>query len=316
MDRYDIHKRDDTFFENLTWHLCFRLFGAGTEKFAKGKDGGKDARFEGMAERYPSRASPWSGTVIIQAKHTLNPIASCSDPDFDSIMKLESPRIAALKVAGKLDHYICFTNRKMSGVKGDALQTRLRNETGIPTLMIVGLDFIERLLVEFDVLLDKLGLSLPAAGLTIYPEDLEHLINYFDQNVDLFREDAPAPSEPPFLMTDWLEKNEINRLSNGYFRDVILEDSQVHFSAIQAFLTDLRNREWARRYDNITAQFRDKYYGFRDQFDAFERIFDDIFNRIKLRGQIPGGDRLIYFFLHYMYCNCDIGRRTGKSAPT
>jgi hypothetical protein len=309
MDRFSLYLKHEDYFENLVWHLCVRLFGVGTSKFARGKDGGKDARFVGTAERYPSRTSPWSGTVIIQAKHTQNPIASCSDPEFQALMKIEKGKICSLKEAGELTHYICFTNRKKSGVKGDKLQKTLRAELALPGLTIEGIETIQCLLSEFSELITTLGLELPAPSLTIYPEELERLIVFFDQNVDLFQGPTITPSGQPFEFRQWDEKNVINNLSSGYFQDFIVADSMSHFEAIENFLKNVRNREWQKRYENVAAQFRQKYYVHRDSFPRFEQVFDDIFNRLRIRGQLPGNDRLIYVFLHFMYCTCDLGQR-------
>ena len=57
-------------FETLIVLLCQRLLGISVQGFAKGPDGGRDAKFVGTAELHPSKVDPWSGTTIIQAKHT------------------------------------------------------------------------------------------------------------------------------------------------------------------------------------------------------------------------------------------------------
>ena len=54
-------------FETLIVLLCQRLLGTSVKGFAKGPDGGRDAKFVGTAELHPSKAAPWFGTVIIQA---------------------------------------------------------------------------------------------------------------------------------------------------------------------------------------------------------------------------------------------------------
>ena len=57
-------------FERLIVLLRQRLLGISVQGFANGPDGGTDAKFVGTAELHPSKAAPWSGTTIIQAKHT------------------------------------------------------------------------------------------------------------------------------------------------------------------------------------------------------------------------------------------------------
>lgn len=152
-------------------------------------------------------------------------------------------------------------------------------------------------------------------AVTIHPEDLEKLILHFDQNIDLF--DDPAATTPgrefsPFALK---AKNEINRLGENYFQSNIVEDSMPHFEVIRSFLSNPRHAEWRKRYTNVSLQFRNKYQAHRDEFDAFEKIFDDIFDRLRQRGQLASQDALIYTFLHYMYCTCDLGRRTSETNP-
>lgn len=57
-------------FEILIVLLCQRLLEVAVQGFTKGPDGGRDAKFMGTAELYPSKTAPWIGTTIVQAKHT------------------------------------------------------------------------------------------------------------------------------------------------------------------------------------------------------------------------------------------------------
>ena len=94
----------DDQFEKIVVALGQRMFGAGLIGFTKGKDGGRDAKFNGTAECYPSRTAPWVGCTILQAKHTNAINASFSDTDFCNLEKgtgilfEELPRIKALVV--------------------------------------------------------------------------------------------------------------------------------------------------------------------------------------------------------------------------
>src|SRR5262245_28031190 len=99
-------------FETLIGAICQRILGTGTVVFATGADGGRDGKFEGVAQSFPSAASPLNGRFIIQAKHTANPVAACSDAEFSRLLDGEHPKITRLIEAGELDHYLVFTNRK------------------------------------------------------------------------------------------------------------------------------------------------------------------------------------------------------------
>lgn len=74
----------DDQFEVLIVLLCQRLLGIAVQGFAKGPDGGRDAKFVGTAELHPSKTAPWVGTVIVQAKHTNGYNRSFSELDFYS----------------------------------------------------------------------------------------------------------------------------------------------------------------------------------------------------------------------------------------
>ena len=86
-------------FENLVVLLCQRLLGISVQGFAKGPDGGRDAKFIGTAELHPSKASPSSGITIVQAKHTNGYNRNFSETDFfsptaaNTVLSKEIPRI-------------------------------------------------------------------------------------------------------------------------------------------------------------------------------------------------------------------------------
>ena len=115
-------------FETLVVLICKVWLGAGVQGFAKGPDGGRDAKFVGTAELYPSTASPWSGPVIAQAKHTNGYNKSFGESDFfsatgaNTVIAEETPRIIALRTAGELDFYMLFSNRRLPA---DAAVTRI-----------------------------------------------------------------------------------------------------------------------------------------------------------------------------------------------
>ena len=82
--------------------------------FAKGPDGGRDAKFVGTAELHPSKAAPWVGTTIIQAKHTNGYNRNFSESDFfsmtaaNTVLGKEIPRIKKLREeAARPLHAIC-----------------------------------------------------------------------------------------------------------------------------------------------------------------------------------------------------------------
>lgn len=102
--RFSFHNLDDQEFENLVGQIFMEILGMGTVVFTKGRDGGRDGRFSGTANNFPSKNSPAIGKFIIQARHTANPYASCSDSSFETIIKNEIPRIKNLDHPPAVSH--------------------------------------------------------------------------------------------------------------------------------------------------------------------------------------------------------------------
>src|SRR3954447_16111925 len=119
--KYAYEDLSDEQFETLVVFLCQRLLGISVQGFAKGPDGGRDAKFVGTAELHPSKAAPWVGTTIIQAKHTNGYNRNFSESDFystagtNTVLGKEIPRITKLRAAEQLDHYMLFANRRLAG---------------------------------------------------------------------------------------------------------------------------------------------------------------------------------------------------------
>ena len=68
--KYAYENLSDDQFEELVIALSQRLLGLSVRGFAAGRDGGRDAKFDGTAQHIPSDTAPWNGIIIIQAKHT------------------------------------------------------------------------------------------------------------------------------------------------------------------------------------------------------------------------------------------------------
>ena len=130
--RYPLYNMNCDDFENLTVLICNHILGTSTIPFAKGKDGGKDGKFEGTANCIPSETKPWTGKIIIQAKHTIKIDASCSDSDFNSILNKEViPSIKQLAATNEINYYLLFTNRKLTGLQDSKIGNLIEAETGI-----------------------------------------------------------------------------------------------------------------------------------------------------------------------------------------
>jgi hypothetical protein len=90
---YCLYELNDLEFERLVVRICVRWLGPGVTPFAPGKDGGRDGKFVGRAACFPSDSEPLDGHCVLQAKHVAAPDRSCSDRDFDRLLKDEHPKI-------------------------------------------------------------------------------------------------------------------------------------------------------------------------------------------------------------------------------
>ncbi len=310
MRDFRFHELTDDGFEGLVGNVCRDILGIGTVTFAKGPDGGRDGRFEGTAQKYPSDASPWSGKFIIQAKHTTNPIASCSDNDFhvndSSVVSKEIPRIKKLRDDGEVDNYLLFTNRKVSGGSDATVRTRIRTETGVPQVELLGLEAISSHLESNPKLIRQYRLNHLWGPLQFHPQEIKELIQAFHDKHLITG--AASASQFDFSYTDLAEKNTKNGLSAEYFEE-IKSRSEPYFNKLDEFLGAPINSELADKYHDLADEFNTKIALRRADFDAFEQAFEIIYDHVLQ--EIPNlkHKRLINLFLHFMYCRCDIGKK-------
>ena len=185
--KYAYEDLSDDQFEKLVVLMCQRLFGIATQPFAKGPDGGRDAKFIGTAERHPSTSAPWSGTTIIQAKHTNGYNRSFSETDFyspkaaDTVIGKEIPRIKKLKANGELDHYVLVANRRMTGKAQSDISKAIADECGIPigSIYLCGVEQLELLLVQFPDIPAKASLDMVDAPLVVNSFDIAEVVEAF-----------------------------------------------------------------------------------------------------------------------------------------
>ncbi len=153
-------------FEQLVVQMSRKLLGRSVQGFAAGIDGGRDARFEGKADGFPSHNSPWSGITIIQAKHTNAYNVRFGDASFSgtsdsSVITEEIVRIKKLVNSKGLDNYLLFSNRHLSALSNEAILKRLSDECGIKTesLHLIGIERMEELFREYPNLATLAGIN-------------------------------------------------------------------------------------------------------------------------------------------------------------
>lgn len=315
MTTYDLYHISEDDFERLVVDICDNLLGIGIHSFTKGPDGGKDGFFEGSAQSYPSTAAPWSGKFIIQAKHTSILNASCSDNDFlvnkSSILNNEIARLVQMRRENgqNFDNYLIFTNRKLTGNAHTEIKALLQKGLSIQNADIIGLEDLIRYIEKQPALVNRYQLQKYLLPNQFYEADIRDVIILFSQNTNWI--DALPTSDPnPTEYADKQKKNALNNLDEAYFSD-IKSNSLMFFQSIDKFLKDPRNTEYRKKYLNTTSDLRgyiQKHSAEHSFKDILESIIDNIVGA-DTQADIFKERAQVRVFVHYMYWNCDIGRK-------
>jgi hypothetical protein len=298
-------------FEKLVNMLCQKVLGMGTVRFAPGKDGGRDGRFEGTANDYPSHAAPWKGKFIIQAKHTSDYDASCTDGDFfenkSSILKYdELPKIKKLKNDNEVDNYLLFTNRKETSKREEAV-SYLKREIGLSNVDIIGKDTIHSWLSQHDDIARVFKLGKYSSPFEFYDQDIRDVIKAFHGTLPKNR-DATIDFvlDRPHIE----KKNSVNGLDTPYYENIILEDLNRYHQKILTFLYNPINTKYAEFYEETAQELKRVIETHREDFNDFKKVFDFLTKSLteKEPEKLKKYRNIIPVFFHFMYYRCDIGR--------
>lgn len=310
MANYPLHYLASEYeFESLVWDICRIQLGEGTTKFAPGKDGGRDAKFVGTANCFPSKTSPLKGRTIIQAKWTRTETASCSDSDFRNLLSgTEAPKAAKLRQNGELDHWLIFTNRRKTAGADHELETGLLALTGAKTVHLRGIEDISGLLRGEQQLVRQYQLQQLTVPLRIHPETLRTVVT------TIHRKWPAASNNSSFNFSNYRgigAKNVTNRMPADYFKH-IKDRSEPHFRSVKEFLENPRNAAIARDYHAVADEFQHKIVVGKANYPDFAEIIDALYCEITANAaELTKAEerRLVLVVLHYMYCNCDIGEK-------
>jgi hypothetical protein len=301
-------------FENLVVFLCQHLLGISVQGFANGPDGGRDAKFVGMAELHPSKAAPWSGTTVVQAKHTNGYNRNFSESDFfsttaaNTVLAKEIPRIKKLRGNKQLDHYMLFANRRLAGNVESAIREYIVAQCSIPasSIYLCGLEQLEVWLKTFSDVAVKVDLDPVDSPLIVSPDDLAEVVQALAGQKDAV---LALLDDPPTARVTYEQKNMLNNMSADYAkaqrRKYLKETAQI-----RGFLAAPENLELLRMYESVVDEFQLKIIAKRKDYQTFddvmEYLVDLLFNRDAVLRQ-HAHKRLTRAVLFYMYWNCDIG---------
>ncbi|MCF6303224.1 MAG: V-type ATPase subunit [Devosiaceae bacterium] len=310
----------DDQFEKIVVAIGQRLFGAGLMGFAPGKDGGRDAKFKGTAECYPSAAEPWTGCTIIQAKHTNGINASFSDPAMCNVEKLtglickEIPKIKALYESGEAQNYLLISNRKLSGIAEPKLTKLISEMTGMPieNIALAGTQQLDDWLELFPDAKASLSINPLQSPLIVSPDDLADTIEGFREAVQVVTVDEDRSTPTP--RTSLEDKNLLNNMTPDFETALRKSYFELMFD-IRKFLSDPINESFKASYQEAVDEFNLKIIAKRTDYETFDDVFNYLLDLLIGRsGILRSNKRLTRAMLYYMYWNCDIGR--GKDDQT
>lgn len=304
----------DEQFEDLVVYLCHRLLGISAQGFAPGPDGGRDAKFVGTAELHPSKAAPWIGTTIIQAKHTNGYNRNFSESDFytktseNTVLGKEIPRIRKLRDGGQLDHYMLFSNRRLAGNAESEIREHIALQCGIPltSIYLCGLEQLEIWLNTFPDVATKAQVDPVDSPLIVSPDDLADVVQALAGQT---RAVTTLLDDPPTDRVGYEQKNALNNMSAEYAR-ALRKKYLKETAQIRTFLAAPENLQLLRTYESVVDEFQLKIIAKRKDYQTFDAVMeylvDLLFGRDPVLRQRKH-KRLTRAVLFYMYWNCDIG---------
>jgi hypothetical protein len=306
---YPFEDLDDAQFERLVVQCARKLFGPGVQAFSTGPDGGRDAVFEGTAEQFPSKAGPWTGITVIQAKHTLGTNQHFSDKDFggaaaSSVISKELPRIRKPVENGELTNYLLFSNRRLGGVFGPQLTARIAEEWGIPRdqVHLIGTERLSDLVAEYPEVLTLAKIDPVDGPLLVSSADLAELILAIAEELG-----PPQAFAQPVDRIPYEEKNVINSMSPE-FAKALERRYLARTKQIESFLADPGNSEHLERYEAAVEDFQLKIIAKRKDHQTFDEVFNHLVEvLVKRDGVLAREPSLVRAVLFFMYWHCDIG---------
>jgi len=302
-------------FESLVIHLCYELLGFATETFSEGKDGGRDSRFEGRANLYPSTAEPWTGVTIIQAKHTSAYNKKFSDGEFfgtaSSEVDGEIPKIARLIKSDSLRNYFLFSNRKLPANASSTIRDYIASQTGLHSsnIGLVGVEQFENYFKIFKHIPENVGLNPFDMPLNIEPDELAEIIVSLKSNLKAINK---ADIGRKIVRVSFERKNQINNLSGPYGNTIKKKIGEMY--QVQDFLAMPENEALQQLYMQSAEELAAKVCVLQSPGQKFDVVLEKIIELLLERDtDLRSNKTLTRLMIYYMYYHCDIGEEDAAA---
>lgn len=311
---YQYQDMNEVDFENLAVEICKEILGQATQGFAEGRDGGRDGKFVGTANEYPSRSKPWTGTTIIQAKHTSGINQHFLNSDFfskdseNATLSQEVIKINKLIKANELDNYMLFANRKLTGGAEPQVKAYISKNTGlsIENIGIFGINDLDRWLSRYRHIVQMVNLSPLTKFPRILPDELAEIIPQF---ATVFDSNLKHRDFPPTSRTSYEEKNQLNNMSSDSAK-LLRKNYFSYVYQVEDFLNDPQNKRLQDMYQNAVEEFQMHFIIPRQrELEYFDEVFNELVKLLISRDFILSSNKkLTRILVFYMYYNCDIGK--------
>lgn len=310
---FHYHDMNSGEFEKLVTLICKEILGEATQGFSTGPDGGRDAKFNGTANLYPSKRSPWEGITIIQAKHTNGIDKSYNDSAFFSTtsntctVAKEMEKIVKLIEDKELDSYMLFANRKLSAGTQAEIVSYIADKTGLDLdkIAVLGRDDLNMWLGKHSYMVDMVNLTPLTKAPIIRPSELADLIEEFAK---VFDSKAVINSCFPVVRTPYAEKNIINNMRED-IAEHLKKQYIMYMQQIKDFLEDPMNDSLQIKYEEAVDEFQIKFIiPKKRDLEYFDDIFNELVDLLVNRDSFLNKNiKLTRIMVFYMYWNCDIG---------
>jgi ABC-3C protein len=298
-------------FEDLIRDVGFEILGAALSPFKEGPDGGRDARFDGVPNAWPSEQGQEKGQYVLQCKHTKRAGACCSEEDFKRLLRKEVPKVKTLIAAKELSHYMVFTNRTKPAEQDVAFRTRFGKIVGLSKSWLLGIGELSLLLRAHPEIWDR------------YEEEIRNPIRFNrDDLIEIIRDfakfmtRADGQHQVQTLRHLRLEdKNRVNGISKAYFDDM-QRHTMPQFEHIRSFLENPRNEKDLNLYQDTADDLRGRLRAMLDkkEVSSLEQGMDQIRDQfITSDPRFKGKRRWVRTFIDYMYSTCEIGQNADPA---
>lgn len=125
---------------------------------------------------------------------------------------MEIEKIKALKKAGDIDCYIIFTNRKYTGVAGEEILKKIKTETGLEKVEIIGKESLNDLYInKSKSIIKEFKLDLHHIPFDFSEVEIKNIILEFKSQLSQIKQDIKAEIEKVKYDFDRIKIEEKNK---------------------------------------------------------------------------------------------------------